>query len=199
MSHAKLLFAGLILLALATTAYGGPLGVDYTDPTIIETISSYVLGYGFNVTQPVQIIGLAFYDDYGDGLLESHDVGLWDPLRNLIAQATVGPSSPLIGLAPFRWATITPVPLAIGDDYRVAAVTGSENYSAEPSTLIVDPHIEFVFDQYADGTTLVYPDLTLGAVGAWGGNVVLSEGVPEPSSLLLFGGGALALLLRRRR
>src|SRR5437867_3056789 len=53
------------------------------------------------------ITSLGFYDYNQDGIATSYQLGLWDQFQNLLAAATVTPSSPLQG--DFRYAAITPV------------------------------------------------------------------------------------------
>ena len=162
------------------------------------------MGYQFNVIAPVQLVGLALYDDFGNGLTGSHAVGLWDPSGTLIASTSVDSSDPLIGTGPFRWHAVDPLFLAVGNDYRVAGVTSTDSWAGLPATLSVNPSIQAVYDRWTplgSGSTLTYPTYTDGFVGLWGGNIVLeSESpVPEPSSgLLLVGASVFCLFLRPR-
>ena len=55
---------------------------------------------------------LGFFDYQGDGLTETHDVGIYDPAGNLLASATVLPGDPLIGH--FRWVAVSPIVLDPG-------------------------------------------------------------------------------------
>src|SRR4051794_4191548 len=55
------------------------------------------------------ITSLGFYDHNQDGINASYQLGLWDASQNLLATATVTPSSPLTG--DFRYAGISPVTL----------------------------------------------------------------------------------------
>jgi hypothetical protein len=55
-----------------------------------------------------------------DGLAESHEVGLWDSLGNLLAETTVVTGDPLVNQ--WRYSDVTPVTLAAGADYFVGAL-----------------------------------------------------------------------------
>src|SRR5262249_34980977 len=55
-----------------------------------QTTLPYTLGWSFTTNNRIVVDRLGVYDDNGDGLSESHLVGIWDSARNLLVQATVG-------------------------------------------------------------------------------------------------------------
>lgn len=192
------LAACLLLLTLVASA--GSLGVDFTAPGEDFTNGAWSLGYEFTTNQAVTVTGLAFYDDNQDGLSQSHDVGIYDSGGSLLASTTVISSDPLMGW--FRVQNLdTPLLLAAGQTYYVAAETGSENYTWGPDGFSVNPAINFVASAYTESPTLAFPGTADPAtVGYFGGNVVLASPIPEPATLTLLGIGLVGLgLLRRKR
>jgi hypothetical protein len=73
-----------------------------------RTDGGKVVGISLNGTGQT-ITSLGFYDQGQDGIATSYQLGLWDSSQNLLATATVTPSSPLTG--DFRYAAIPPVTL----------------------------------------------------------------------------------------
>jgi Bacterial TSP3 repeat len=80
----------------------------------INYFSGVTLGWEFSLDGPMVLTDLGIFDLGGDGLVESHQVGLWDASGTLVASTTfaAGTSASLDGL--FRYAPITPVLLGAG-------------------------------------------------------------------------------------
>jgi hypothetical protein len=194
----------LVAASLRGLVSAGTIAVDFSGVTVNFTNDSWSLGWQFNVVRPIWVTRLGFYDDLKNGLQETHEVGIWDSNQVLLAYAVVSPSDPLVSW--WRWATLaTPVLLGPGSDYRIAAVTGSENYTWDPVGFVVASDITFVTDRYFGPTTsLTYPLFSGAVVGAFGPNFEyeyqVGSVVPEPSTLGLVMLGALVLgYLRARR
>ena len=192
LARTALLAAAAVLLgAVAGPAHAQSLAANFTSVTTDYTNGSWNLGWEFNVLQPIFVNSLAFYDDGMNGLTENHDVGIWDPSGNLLGSATVTNSDPLTGF--FRTHGVTPFLLAVGNGYRVAGVSGSENYTWAPNGFSTIPEVQFVQDRWTLSTSLVYPtDSNDGADGAafFGGNFGTTS-TPEPASLVLMASGLL--------
>jgi MYXO-CTERM domain-containing protein len=187
-------------LFAAGSAYGGA-AVEFAAPGSVANGDNgpWTLGYEFRVNNAsVLATALGYYDHLGDGLGQSHEVGLWDINGNLLASTTVVSTDTLIGH--FRWAAITPVVLNAGTSYRVGGVSGGQGggdfYTWNTSGHASDPAITFVGDRWIGGGTLQFPTNTSNvANGFYGGNVFLDE-VPAPGAIALLG---LAGLVSRRR
>jgi hypothetical protein len=150
------------------------------------------------------ITSLGFYDHNQDGIATSYQLGLWDGAQNLLATATVTPSSPLTG--DFRYAAIPPV--TIGTPSTPAPFTIGVLLPPNPS------------DIWLDQTTLT---LGVGFTGAGTGQFSGSSGtlvypsnfdtssyyvvnangpappVPEPATALLAAIAMISTLTRRKR
>jgi hypothetical protein len=198
-----LLLAGLLAVGLGTNApvaRAGP-AVDFTSFTNnLNNGIGYSLGFEFHTNQDTLVSSLGFFN--GNGMAESHAVGIFDNSGTLLTSTTVAPGDPLQGF--FRYHDLaTPVLLPAGQNFRVAGVTGTrDTYTWDPSGFVVDPSISFVGDRYAPSSTLVNPTLAEGLVGFFGPNFQVAP-VPEPSTLTLWTLGALGALgygwLRRKR
>jgi hypothetical protein len=111
-------------------------GFDYTQ-------GRYSLGWRFTANQDLIVTQIGFYDDLKNGLVESHDVGIFDvATKALMASTTVVPTDPLTGF--FRYHPLAaPVTLPGGHDYYCMAVTKSEHYAVAATNLAVDGAITF--------------------------------------------------------
>jgi len=198
MAKRKLL--GLLGLVLAVVLVAAPasalptVGWEWSTSTVDFTDGSWSLGLQFNIVNaPFQVTYLGFYDDQGNGLTESHAVGIWNAAGTLLTSTTVVPGDFLEGH--FRWAATSPVVLPVADGYVIAAVTGSENYTWDPSGYGTDSRVVFVTDMFTQSAVLVEPVSSVGGTNAWYGP---NMGVPVPPTVLLLGSGLLGLVGWRR-
>jgi hypothetical protein len=175
--------------------------VDFTSPTVDSTNNAWSLGFAFQVNSPISVDGLSFYDDAKNGLTQTHDVGLWTAAGTLIASTTVpdGTAAPLDGF--FRVQSVTPFILPAGD-YVVAAETGDENYTYDPTGFSTIPQVSFLNDLYILSPTLAFPDSNIeGTIGYFGANVHVGNEVPDAASsimLLSMGLAGLAAFGRKK-
>lgn len=178
-----------------------------------------VYGWQFTAQSSLQISSLGLYDDAGNlaggfpgnGLLESHDIAIWD---------VSDPSSPLVSsiipagtVAPlengFRYVTISPLDLLAGHDYVIAATYATHDwttgaYNNPGFTVTVAPEITFEGYRSIATTGLAYPDsLTPDVYYGFGPNFTFTV-VPEPTLLAITGLAAAMLfgsskMLRRAK
>jgi len=188
-------FIAISALALGAVASATP-GIEFSAPGYIGTNNTWSLGYSFQVgNSDLAVTGLGFFDDYGDGLTESHAVGIYDSSFNLVTSGTVTNSDALSGH--FRYTKGSGILMA-GQTYQVVAVTGSENYTWDPAGFTVSPDITFLNDVYTQSSTLVPGYSSSGGVNGWFGANFEYQAVPEPMTMAVLGLGALGMLRRRK-
>ena len=206
----KVLFAVLVVLGLALTpgTSHAILGVEIDDITTDFTNGSWNLGWRFQVNNDITVTDLGLYDDGKNGFSAdgiSHIAALWTDDGTLLSSVEVTGSSELDNW--FRFESIDPVLLSSGSIYRIAAITGSQNYTWNPNIVNYHPDITFLEDRWTLGTTLLFPESTqfIGD-GFFGGNFRAGQGdggndnvVPEPASMMLLGSGLLGMIGIRNR
>ncbi len=203
------LFAVLVL-AISTSQSQAAFEAVTLTPNPSNTFNNgfgYSVGFRFQATAASQVVSLGYFDSLGDGLVETHAVGLYSDSGTLLASTTVTNSSSLTNL--FRYQAVTPVSLVAGQFYRVAGTSGFvDAYTFTPTTFSTDSRISFESDRYAFGNTLAFPTGTDHVTGYFGANFQLNNpnapsAVPAPAGLLLGLTGlplvGIAGWVRRRR
>jgi hypothetical protein len=189
--------AALCGAILATSASAGTLAMDFTAPTTNFTNGQWSLGWEFNLTQAVTVTQLGFYDSNQDDLTERHEVGIYDSAGTLLVSGIVAPGDMLVSW--FRMTNVAPTVLAAGNGYRIAATTGSEDYTWDPIGFVTDSRVQFVADSFTFSSSLVFPVNSVGLTGWFGPNFAIGAAVPEPSTYAMLGSAIAALAMLRRR
>lgn len=167
-------------------------------------------GYVFTPQSDIIVDSLGFFDYLGDGLGESHKVGIFESMGTLLSSAVIqsGTSSQLI--EDFRYTDIVPLTLLAGQNYTVAALflTNADVIGyADVEDIQVNSAISLdsLPARYIlhTGTDLEFPTETALLVDEmfYGPNFRLTP-VPVPTSILLIGtgmAGLVGLRLRRKR
>jgi hypothetical protein len=147
------------------------------------------------------LTSLGFYDYNQDGIATSYQLGLWDASQNLLATATVTPSSPLTG--DFRYAAISPV--TIGTPSTPAAFTIGVLLPPNPADIWLDNASLVLFAGFTGAGTgqesppsgsLIYPP-TFAPSNYYVVNANGPAPVPEPTTLILLTIAATLALPRR--
>lgn len=165
-------------------------------------------GFAFNVTAPILVTHLSIFDSVHDGMETAHDIGMWDPLGNLISFGTVaaGTANPLLG--DFRIVDVPDFILPVGNGYVVGAqyvptTVDVQRFEWDSATTV--PGIEFVEGRIIlDVTSLTRPTDTDEQIarGLIGGSFVVgnaSAAAPEPGTLAFLALPALGMIARRRK
>lgn len=100
-------------------------------------------GYEFSLSEGYMISRLGLFDYQQDGLLEGHQVGVWDSAGNLVSSGTVpgGTTSELEGL--MRWVDVddfflTPGTYTVGANYATGSYIGGEEIRFNNSVVLAD-------------------------------------------------------------
>lgn len=169
------------------------------------------LGFDFTVGDtPLTVTELGLWDENGDGLENSHWVGLWDDTGALLTSVNVSSGTTAILDNGFRFTSLaTPVILQAGHVY----VLGASYLTADADRVILnygggsqagsDPAITLGNLHYTNGGGFTFPGIDAGYGSEIGPNAIFAGpvSVPEPSSLsliLMSCGSASAFLLRRK-
>jgi hypothetical protein len=154
------------------------------------------VGWQFDVLTAITVDGLGWFDERGDGLSVSHEVGIWDPSGTLLASIVLpsGTSAPLDGQ--YRTLAIAPIVLPVGAGYIVGGLNSSSSRDrlASNVTQVVDPRISYVDATFSNFTTTFGrpTNFSVATTGFYGPMFRISSPrvVPEPTTLL---GGLLGL------
>jgi len=208
--------AVVTLVAGTATAQGSPAQGSPAlafDPSagVVASPAGQNIGWRFDVLSSMTVVGLGWFDDAGDGLVLSHQIGLWDNTGTLLASATVsaGTTDPLVGQ--FRTAGINPLVLAAGMGYTIGGYTTATAAGQDPfyfnAPYTTDPSVAYTGAVYSNFTpSFGRPTQSSSAVSGFFGpsfsvtpNVPNVSAVPEPATVALVGGGMLVLGLGARR
>jgi hypothetical protein len=191
--------AGAVFIGLGMGGAAHAAAINFDSPTTDFTNGEWSLGFKFSTNQKITVNQLGFYDDQKNDLTQTHDVGIFNEIGQLLVTGTVKPGDTLDGW--FRYTSVSQTILDAGKTFIIAATTGSENYTWNPNGFTVDPAINFINDVYQSSSTLVLPEVGTSGVNGWfGPNFKTAESVPEPLTL---GGtalaGAMGLLIKKRK
>src|SRR5262245_29379387 len=119
-----LLLATGALAILPTSVRANSLALDFVPGPGDRKVCAGVLapgctgGWSFAVIGPIEIVSLGVWDEGSDGLLESHEVGLWTGGGTLLTSILVTNAATAVGsTGPGRWlfAPIAPLVLSPGN------------------------------------------------------------------------------------
>ena len=192
----------LIVVACCSSALAGPLYELDTFGSGVGYPPGITLGFTFSVNSAITVTDLGIFDWSLDGLLEAHQVGLWNSGGSLLASVTVPSGTAAVLDGDFRYVAISSLSLTSGETYTLGAQYPTSNLEIVrgSATLFTPSVVNYLEDKQAGGAGFIQPTLSTGATnGFFGPNLLF---VPEPSALIL---GLIALMglsactWRRRR
>src|SRR5262245_9723104 len=119
----SLIAASAILLSLVLTlCSSADVALTFTGGFPDTPAPGYTQGWRFHVNEPITVSALGVWDQNADGLLESHQVGIWTLGGTLLTSTTVQANLGSSITAGFRYEMTTPVTLPSGKDYLIGAL-----------------------------------------------------------------------------
>lgn len=199
---ALVLFSGA---ASATTAY------EFTSAPISQD-APLSLGFSFTTSSALKVTALGYYDDGGNGLAQSHNVGIFNTLGALVGSATVAAGTAATLDGHFRYVAVTPFTLAAGQTYVAAATTGGSDdpwaygsiggsiagFTANPAISI---GANAALYHYQNDDVLRMPSQHYSNYSVYAGPNFQTAAVPEPASwaMMISGFGMVGAMARSRR
>ncbi len=180
------LFASMMFqLPLAMNAFAVTALTFPTTPADSWTWPGATIGWQFTTSTGLNIDSLGVWDLGGDGLVESHDVGIWALDGTLLTSATVASGAGNLLEDGFRWVSIPDYALPAGT-YVVGAYmpTGADEGAALASYLTAS-EVTYVQNLYLYGSGFTLPtDYWDGYDGGnFGANFRYNSAIAAPTSI----------------
>ncbi len=200
-SQSPVLVAVVVNLCLCAQGVRADLVLDFTGGSANTFGGSATVGWEFQLTAPVLVTGMGYWDRGADGLVNAHTVGLWN-LSNpsLVLASTVvttASSTPVASTSVsgnWRFNSISPLTLLPGS-YVVGAtiLSGDVDLQQFNSVATMFPAATFIQARNVGGSSLTFPNpSSVHNDGVFGPNLQVT-GVPESSAGLAAIAGALTL------
>lgn len=174
-------------------------------PSFIGTNPALNLGWSFTPTTNITVTGLGWWDHNQDGLLVSHDIGIWTD-GTMLLQGSDTVASAMAGtlVGEFRYKTLgIPINLTAGTTYVIGGVAGTDDATGPVTGLTMSPSVTFGESRISVAGTLTYTGTHFGFndPGIFGPNFQFFASAPEPGSIAMGAGMVLSALFafRKRR
>jgi hypothetical protein len=191
-------FLVFAVLCVARSSHAGSAITFSQTPSNGSISEPMTLGWQFEVLAPIYVTSLGIWDFQENGLLNSHEVGIFDTSSSLLVSAIVpsGTSAPLVGPDGFRYVTLDTPFLLSASTYRIGATYSgaSDDRQAFNAGPVGAPgFIQYRGGRFISGSALQDPISTAGTSGSIFGPNFQFTPVPEPSSLVSIGLGMVAI------
>lgn len=193
-------------IAVAPSAIAAPAFSVSGTPTTLAN-PPFTLGYAFTLAKNFTLTAVGVFDEAGDGLLNSYDIGLFDSGGAVIASTNLGAGTSGTLVDGFRYVDLVPFALAAGD-YRIGAVytnnAGFDSlyFAGGANTITAISGVSYGGARFGSGAGLNDPTAAAGDGGYFGPNFLLgSAAVPEPATwaFMIVGFGGIGGVMRRRQ
>jgi len=164
----------------------------------------FTLGWSFTANSNIDVLDLGVFDDAQNGLVDSHQVGLWNSTGTLLGSTTVPSGTGATLDDQFRMVGVSPIVLLAGQQYFIGALytTGDDPmiFPGGATNFATASQITFNNSSFIAGSTLADPTVNGGTEPAYFGPNFEFSATPEPGSFVLLGTGLLGFagVLRRR-
>jgi hypothetical protein len=101
--------------------------IQFTGTQNTNLASDGVTGWAFTATESFRISAFGYYDHAQDGLVDSHDIGLWHingAATTLLATATISSGTAATLNGDFRYSSIAALDIVAGQDYIIGGTIG---------------------------------------------------------------------------
>lgn len=201
----RILLAGLVVLGLVSSSQAGMLALDgFNLGTTSSVATNRVIGWAFFTNESITVDTLGFWDEGSDGLVASHQVGIWDGtgsilLGSVTVQSGTGSSvkGPVIAGGTFRFESlVTPIHLSLGQEYVIGALTDDNDlFALRTSGVTSQSQVTYVQPRQSDSNSGFVKPTEVNSFdnqAYFGPNFTIAT-VPEPSTFALLTIGGLAL------
>jgi len=199
-----LICAAFILSILITAAHDlYAASVPAINVTVTEVFSgaslNYTFGYEFRADTNFEVTALGIYDNNGDGLPSSYNVGIWGPSTSLLGSVTVPTGTGVTLNQGYRYQDLSvSIPIISGQYYRVGTLVLSGQEYVRQATSITSSWLTVTTTNfYASGSPLARPISYGGSdIEYMTANMLVT---PLPPALWLLGSGIIGLVGIRRK
>lgn len=194
------ILAYLVTAQFLGSANATSMGLDITKAGSLGTdFRAATIGWSFNLSEPVSLTSLGYWDQGADGLSDAHPVGIWTLSGALLASATVDNSSPISvtsvsGAGAWKYQSLaSTLVLAAGDYVLGGFYPASSTDPFQFLTAVVNTASPVTWTGVRDSIVpvLQFPDAISGTGGYYGPNF---EFAPVPETSTYCAGALLALV-----
>lgn len=199
-SKSALIAFGLMACTLAGRA--APIDAVTISGNYADSYGPINVGFEFTLSQTTTISALGVWDNLGDGLSASHDVGIWNLTGSLLASTTVAAGTGATLDNGFRFNDISPLTLVAGTYVALATFANSADSWAYDGTINTAAGVTWNSDAWNYQSTLSAPTNFNPQPGYFGANFQIGtadSSVPDGGTTTAMLGFALFGLAALRR